>query len=107
MQANGFTTADRALLKGAIEGTNYMEIDHYVSNSHSAGHLFGGVKKVFLVGLCRDTWGKVYITEVPAQKEGGSNEAGPLSGVLVHSRLDWEFKAWNLTTSILYDILVA
>ncbi len=106
MQAVGFNSADRALLDGAIEGTHYMEIDHYVSNSHASGHLFGGVKKVFLVGLCRDTWGKVYISEVPAQKESGSNEAGPLSGVLIHSRLDWEFKAWELTSTVLYDILV-
>ncbi len=107
MQANGFNVADRALVGGAVEGTYYFGIDHYVSNSHSSGHLFGGVKRVFLVGLCRDTWGRVYITEVPAQKEGGSNEAGPLSGVLIHERLDWEFKAWELTDDVLFDILVA
>jgi hypothetical protein len=106
-QANGFNTADNALLNGTLEGFKYMGVEHYVSNSHDSGHLFGGVKGLFHVGICKDTYGKVYITMVPAQKEGGSNEAGPMSGISVHQRLDWEFKAWANTVPVLYDILVA
>jgi len=105
-QANGFNTADNVLKNGLVEGFHYMGVDHYVSNSHTSGHLFGGVKNLFHVGICKSTYGKVYITQVPAQKESGSNEAGPMSGVSIHQRLDWEFKAWTNTKGLLFDILV-
>ena len=106
-QANGFNTADSALANGTVEGFRYMGVEHYVSNSHTSGHVFGGVKKVFHLGICKDTYGKVYITMVPAQKEAGADEAGPLSGVSVHQRVDWEFKAWENTDNVLFDITVA
>lgn len=107
VQANGYNTADHALKNGTVEGFHYMGVDHYVSNSHTSGHLFGGVKKLFHVGICKSTYGKVYITQVPAQKEAGSNEAGPLSGISVHQRLDWEFKTWTNTLPLLFDMTVA
>jgi len=106
-QANGYQLADIALKNGIDEGYKLMGVEHYVSNSHTSGHLFAGVKKIFHLGLCKDTYGKVYVTMVPAQKEGGSNEGGPLSGISVHQRLDWEFKTWTNVKPILFDVEVS
>jgi len=105
-QANGFNTADAALKDGTVEGFRYMGVEHYVSISHASGHVFAGVKGLFHVGICKDTYGKVYVDMMPAQKEGGSNEAGPLSGIGISQRVDWEFKAWANTVPVLYDVLV-
>ncbi len=106
-QANGFNTADNALANGTVEGFKYMGVEHYVSNSHTANHVFAGVKKLFHVGIVKDTYGKVYVDMMPAQKESGSNEAGPLSGVGISQRVDWEFKAWTNTKPLLFDVAVA
>lgn len=100
-QANGFVTADHAIKDGLVEGFYYMGVYHYVSNSHTAGHVFAGVRNIFHVGLVSDTYGDVVIDEEPA------TSGGALSAIGIVSRVDWEFKAWTNTTSILYDVLVA
>jgi len=100
-QSNGFVLADIALKNGIDEGYHYMGVDHLVSNSHTSGHLFGGVKNLFHLGILKDTYGQIVYDSEPATAEGA------ISGVAVVSRLDWEFKAWELNKVVLYDIEVA
>lgn len=100
-QANGFNLADKALKDGTDPGLYFMGMYHYVSNSHTAGHLFAGVRNLFHLGILRETNGQVIIDEEPATGDG------PLSGTGIVSRMDWAFKAWNNITSLLFDVLVA
>ena len=100
-QANGFNLADIALKNGIDEGYRYMGVDHYVSNSHTANHLFAGVKKLFHLGVLKDTYGQIVYDNEPATAEGA------ISGVAVVSRLDWEFKCWALNKPVLFDVAVA
>ena len=58
-QANGFQLADKALKDGLVNGYYFMGMFHYVSNRHTAGHLFGGVRKIMQLGLLRGTWGRM------------------------------------------------
>lgn len=102
VQANGFVTADTYLRNGTVTGLRYMGVDHYYSNSHTAGHLFAGVKKVFHLGICKSTYGQVVIDQEPAL-----NGSGAASGVGIISRVDYAFKAWALTSGVLFDVLVA
>jgi len=101
VQANGFSTADNALKNGTIEGFRYMGVDHYVSNLHTSGHLFAGVKNIFHLGIVKDTYGAITVVDEPATSNGA------LSGIGVVSRIDWEFKAWTNTKSLIFDITVA
>jgi hypothetical protein len=102
VQANGFSTADAALKNGTEEGFRYLGVDHYYTNDYTAGHLFAGVKKLYHLGICRSTWGQVSILQNPAGASGGN-----LSGVGIHVRADFAFKAWNTIAGLLYDINVA
>ena len=102
VQANGFTVADAALKDGTLEGFRYMGVDHYVSNDHTANHLFAGVKKMFILGICRSTWGKVHKIENPPGATGGI-----LSGVGMHTRSDSAFLSTNTADALLYDVNVA
>lgn len=101
VQANGFNTADMALKNGIDDAFKYMGVEHYSSNFITAGHLFGGVKKVFHLGICKSTYGQIVIDEEPATADGA------VSGTAVVSRVDYKFKAWNKTKPLIYDILVA
>jgi len=100
-QAQGFSTADGALKDGTSQGFKYMGVEHYSSNKIAAGHLFGGVKKVFHVGIVKSTYGQVVVDSEPATADGA------LSAVAVIMRVDFAFKAWNKTVPVLFDILVA
>jgi len=100
MMSNGYNTADMTLKKGAISGVEYAGLTHYVSNRHTAGHLFGGVKNVFTCGICKATYGQVIVVDEPATSEG------PVSAVGIISRVDYKFKAWSNITPVLFDILV-
>ena len=100
-QANGFNLADIALKEGISEGYHYMGADHYVSNSHTAGHLFAGVKKLFHLGILKDTYGQIVYDNEPA------TAGGAISGVAVVSRIDWEYKCWTNDKPLLFNILVA
>lgn len=101
VQAQGFNTADDALKNGVKQGFKYMDVEHYSSNKHASGHLFGGVKKVFHLGIVRDTYGQVVVDQEPA------TSGGAVSGVGVIMRVDYKFKAWNKVAPVLFDILVA
>jgi len=98
MQANGFSTADNALSGGVKGGVDYMGVTHYKSTLLTAGHVIGGVKKLFHLGILKDTYGAVMVNE---------KDPGNVSGASIVSRLDLKCKAWNKTTPVLFNITVA
>ncbi len=100
-QANGFVLADKALKNGIPDSYYFMGLYHYVSNSHEANHIFGGVRKLLHLGIVKDTNGQVVIDKEPATGDG------PLSGTGIVSRMDWVYKVWNNIKPLLFDIEVA
>lgn len=102
MQANGFNLADQSLKNGGKVGIDYMGLNHYVSTSHTAAHLFAGVRKVMKLGILKSTYGKTYITEDPAGASGGN-----ISGISVNSRLDYGTKVPTVASALVYDVNVA
>lgn len=100
-QANGFSTADGALKDGTNQGFKFMGVEHYSSNKLASGHLFGGVKKVLHLGICKSTYGKVNEIEDPVVS------GGQISGLGINSRVDFKFKAWSKVAPVLFDILVS
>ena len=101
VQANGFSEADIALKNGTMEGMTYLGVDHYVSNDHTSGHLFAGVKKKYILGICRATWGQLSVLQNPAGASGAN-----LSGVGLHSRADYSFLGPNISDPLYFDINV-
>lgn len=101
MQANGFNVADYFLKNGAEVGAPFMGLYHYVSTSHTANHLFGGVRKMEKFGLLGETYGKIYTVENPA-----SSTAGFVSGTQIYSRLDYGFKLQTNIAGLAFDINV-
>lgn len=101
VQAQGFSTADGALKDGTSQGFKYMGVEHYSSNKLTSGHLFGGVKKVLHLGICKSTYGKINEIEDPVVS------GGQISGLGINSRVDFKFKAWAKVAPVLFDILVA
>ena len=83
VQANGFTEADIGLKNGipVQKAFRYMGVDHYLSNSHTAGHVFAGIKRMGDLGILRGTFGKAKFIEDP----------GLVSGLGIVSRLDHGF----------------
>lgn len=98
MQANGFNLADQALKNGIMTEKGYYALGayHYVSNSHTAGHVFAGVRKIMRLGILKDTWGKIVQTEDPNLQ----------SGIGVISRVDYGTQIPAGLATILYDINV-
>ena len=102
VQANGFQLADMALKEGTVEGFNYMGVDHYWSNDHTANHLFAGVKKTQKLGILRSEYGRVRTVDFPAGSSGGV-----LSGTMFYSRVDiGHLTPTNWATTV-FDINVA
>lgn len=99
--AQGFNTADDVLKNGIKNGFFYRGVYHYASNKHTAGHVFGGVKKAFHMGICRSTYGQMNEVQDPVVS------GGQISGIGLNSRIDYKFKAWATVVPILFDILVA
>ncbi len=99
--AQGFSTADDVLKNGIKQGFHYLGVDHYASNKLASGHLFGGVKKLLHLGICKSTYGKINVIEDPVV--GG----GQISGIGINSRVDYGFEAWAKVAPVLFDILVA
>lgn len=100
-QAQGYNTADGYLKNGTSQGFTYMGVSHFSSNKLASGHLFGGVKKLFHLGICRSTYGQVVVDSEPA------TSGGAVSGIAVVMRVDYKFKAWAKIVPVLFDILVA
>ena len=101
MQANGFAMADDALKDGGEIGVKYMGVYHYVSNAHASGHLFAGVRKVYALGILKSTFGQVVFVQEP------TSGSGNISAIGIVSRVDYQFKAWNNTKLLLFDVLVS
>lgn len=97
-QANGFNLADVALKDGIpVKGFYYLGAYHYISNSHTANHVFAGVRKVFRIGILRSTWGQIVVTQDPNMQ----------SGIGVISRADYGVKTPAGLSTILLDVNVA
>jgi len=90
VQANGFTEADISLKNGipVQKAFRYMGVDHYLSNSHTAGHVFCGIKKMGLIGILTGTWGQVKAIEDPPISVTTN---APASGLGLVSRIDFGF----------------
>lgn len=102
VQANGFTTADDALKNGTVEGLHYLGVDHYWSNSHTATHVFAGVKKIQRLGILKNTYGRAHVIDFPA---GDTNTY--LSGQSFYSRVDIGHLIPTAHAGILFDVNVA
>ena len=103
-QANGFNLADTALKNGIQSGYHFMGVDHYVSNSHTAGHVFAGVKKIMQVGILSATYGKVVVIQSPAT---GVTPYGPGSGIGIESRVDYGVNTPTGLITAVFDVTVS
>lgn len=105
MASQGYTFADMALKDGIMDadgqGKYAFGVYHYVSESHAAGHVIAGVRKILQLGLLKSTYGKIFFNP------NAVNADGPLSGVSYEARLDYGFNPKAGLTSILYDVNVA
>lgn len=99
--SEGFNTADDALKNGIKQGFKYLGVEHYSSSKHTAGHVFGGVKKAFMVGVVKSTYGKVKQIINPVVS------GAQISGIGLESRVDNKFIAWHKMIPVLFNILVA
>ena len=104
MASQGFTFADMALRDGIMDadgiGKYAFGVYHYVSESHTANHVFAGVRKIMQVGLLKTTYGRIYFNP------NAMNGDGPLSGVSWETRLDYAFNPKAGLTSIILDVNV-
>lgn len=98
-QANGYMIADNALKSGipVPKGFHYMGVDHYLSNSHTATHVFAGIKRTGELGILTGTFGKAKFIEDPGQ----------ISGVGIVSRLDHGFNWPAQLAEFFIDVNVA
>lgn len=98
VQANGFTEADLALKNGipVQKGFYYGGVTHYLSNSHTAGHVFAGVKKIGEVGILSGTYGQAKFIEDP----------GLVSGLGIVSRVDYGFNWPTYNAQFFMDVNV-
>lgn len=101
-QANGFTSADKALVEGTVEGLHYLGAYHYWSNDHTAGHVFAGVKKIQRLGILRGTYGRAHTIDFPA-----SSENNFLSGRSFYSRVDIGHLTPTAHAGLVFDVNVA
>ena len=99
--SEGFSTADDTLKNGIKQGFKYMGVEHYSTSKNASGHIFGGVKKAFAVGVVKSTYGKVKTIINPVV--GGAQ----ISGIGLESRIDYKYMAWAKMVPVLFDILVA
>lgn len=98
VQANGFTEADIALKNGVPvqKGFYYLGATHYLSNSHTANHVFAGIKGMGDLGILSGTFGQVKFIEDPLGK----------SGVGVVSRVDYGFSFPTYYAEFFIDVNV-
>lgn len=95
-QANGFNLADTALKNGIPNAYFFLGAYHYVSNSHTANHVFAGVRKICKIGILRTTWGQLVITQDP----------GLISGIGLISRADYGLLVPAGLSTLVYDVNV-
>lgn len=99
--ANGFSVADDVLKNGIKQGFRYGGLEHYSTNRNASGHLFGGVKKAFTLGILTTTYG--LMTEITNPVVSGAQ----ISGIGLETRVDYKFHAYTNMVPVLFDILVA
>ncbi len=99
--SEGFNTADDALKNGIKQGFKYLGVEHYSTSKNVAGHVFAGVKKAFMVGVVKATYGKVKTIVNPVVS------GAQISGIGLESRIDHKFMAWNKMVPVLFDVLVS
>lgn len=105
MANQGFTFADMALKDGIMDadgqGKYAFGVYNYVSESHTAGHVFAGVRKIQQLGLLKSTYGRIFYNP------NAVNADGPLSGESHEARLDYGFNAKAGLTALLFDVNVS
>lgn len=106
VQANGFTEADISLKNGipVQKAFRYMGVDHYLSNSHAAGHVFAGIKRTGELGILRSTYGKCKFIEDPPISVTTN---APASGLGIVSRVDYGFNWPAQLAEFFMDVNVA
>ena len=99
VQANGFTEADIALKNGipVQKGFYYGGITHYLSNSHTANHIYAGIKGMGEIGILSGTYGQAKFIEDP----------GSVSGLGIVSRVDYGFNWPTYNVQCFQDVNVA
>ena len=104
MASQGYTFADMALKDGIMDadgqGKYAFGVYHYVSESHTALHVFAGVRKIQQLGLLKSTYGKIFFNP------NAVNADGPLSGSSYEARLDYGFNPKAGLTALLFDVNV-
>ena len=104
MASQGYTFADQALRDGIMDadgqGKYAFGVYHYVSESHTANHVFAGVRKIQQIGLLKSTYGRIYYNP------NAVNADGPLSGESHEARLDYGFNPKAGLTALLFDVNV-
>ena len=104
MASQGYTFADQALRDGIMDadgqGRYAFGVYHYVSESHTANHVFAGVRKIQQIGLLKSTYGRIYYNP------NAVNADGPLSGESHEARLDYGFNPKAGLTALLFDVNV-
>src|SRR3990167_2049546 len=102
MASQGYTFADQALKDGIMDadgqGKYAFGAYHYVSESHTANHVFAGIRKIMQLGLLKTTYGRIYFNP------NAVNADGPLSGVSYEARLDYGWNPKAGLTTILFDM---
>lgn len=106
VQANGFTEADIALKNGipVEKAFKYMGVYHYLSNSHTANHVFAGIRNTSELGILRSTYGKVKFIEDPPISVTTN---APASGLGIPSRVDYGFNWPAQLAEFFMDVNVA
>lgn len=99
VQANGFSEADLALKNGipVQKGFYYGGVTHYLSNDHTANHVFAGIKGMGKLGILSGTFGKAKFIEDPAK----------MSGLGIVSRVDHGFNWPTYLKEFMVDVNVA
>ncbi len=99
VQANGFTEADLALKNGipVQKGFYYGGVTHYLSNDHTANHVFAGIKRMGKLGILSGTFGQVKFIEDP----------GLQSGLGIVARVDYGFNWPTYLVQYFMDINVS
>ncbi len=72
LQTNGYNLSDQTLKDGIMTEKGYYALGayHYVSNSHTANHVFAGVRKIVRLGILRSTYGQIINTVDPNLQSG-------------------------------------
>lgn len=99
LQSNGFNLSDSTLKNGILTEKGYFALGayHYVSNSHTAGHVVAGVRKIETIGILKSTYGQIVITQDPNLQ----------SGIGVISRVDYGLNVKAGLASLVFDVNVA